>query len=253
MRIGAPPGRLAVLGGGYIAAELAHVFAVAGSEIVVIEKGDTLLDGQDESITATFTDLMRPRYDLRLEREVTGVDGTPGALRLHLDDDTEIAADALLVAVGRTPNTDRIDAAAGCLDLHDDGRIVVDEYQRVSVDGVFALGDVCTDTPPEHVANREAEIVAHNLRHPDSMRAKGSEPVPAAVFTNPQIASVGLTQAQCRDKGIALRGRSRRVCRHLARSCNSTVSLPASRWLSGTSRMHCATAPPRPRSSRRCR
>ena len=202
MRIGAPPGRLAVLGGGYIAAELAHVFAVAGSEIVVIEKGDTLLDGQDESITATFTDLMRPRYDLRLEREVTGVDGTPGELRLHLDDDTEIAADALLVAVGRTPNTDRIDAAAGGLDLHDDGRIVVDEYQRVSVDGVFALGDVCTDTPLEHVANREAEIVAHNLRHPDSMRAKGSEPVPAAVFTNPQIASVGLTQAQCRDKGL---------------------------------------------------
>ena len=66
MRIDAPPGRLAVMGGGYIAAELAHVFAVAGSEIVVIEKADSLLDGQDESITATFTELMRRRYDLRL-------------------------------------------------------------------------------------------------------------------------------------------------------------------------------------------
>ena len=99
-------------------------------------------------------------------------------------------------------------------------------YQRTSVDGVFALGDVCTDTPLKHVANREAEIVAHNLRHPDSMRAKGSEPVPAAVFTNPQIASVGLTQAQCRDKGIALRGRSRRVCRH-RRDPAAAASLPA--------------------------
>ena len=121
---------------------------------------------------------------------------------MHLDDDAVVEVDALLVAVGRTPNTDRIEAAAGGLAMHDDGRIVVDEYQRASIDDVFALGDVCTDTPLKHVANREAEIVAHNLRHPDDLRAKGSEPVPAAVFTNPQIAAVGLTESQCRDKGL---------------------------------------------------
>ena len=202
MRIDAPPRRLAVMGGGYIAAELAHVFAVAGSEIVVIEKSDSLLDGQDESVTATFTELMRRRYNLRLQRQATRVDGAPGALRIHLDDDTVVEADALLVAAGRTPNTDRIDAAAGGLDLHDDGRIVVDAYQRTSVDGVFALGDVCTDTPLKHVANREAEIVAHNLRHPETYARQRIRIGTRGGVHQPADRAVGLTQAQCRDRRL---------------------------------------------------
>lgn len=204
MRIDAPPRRLAVLGGGYIAAELAEVFAAAGSSVVIVEKEDHLLGPQDEAVATRFTELARSRYDLRLGREVTAVGGRPGALRLTLDDGSTVGADMLLVAAGRVPNSDRLHLDAAGIATRDDGRIVVDAYQRTTVEGVFALGDVCTPVPLKHVANREAQVVAHNLRHPDDLIAADHDLVPAAVFTRPQIASVGATEQDCRDRGLDL-------------------------------------------------
>ncbi|MFD3683012.1 mycothione reductase [Streptomyces sp. NPDC058613] len=202
MRVDAPPRRLAVLGGGYIAAELAEVFAAAGSSVVIVEKEDRLLGPQDETVAERFTELVRSRYDLRLGREVTTVGGRPGALRLTLDDGSTVEADMLLVAAGRVPNSDRMNLEAAGIRTHDDGRIVVDAHQRTTADGVFALGDICTPVQLKHVANREAEVVSHNLRHPDDLASADHGNVPAAVFTRPQIASVGATEQDCRDRGV---------------------------------------------------
>lgn len=202
MRIDAPPRRLAILGGGYIAAELAEVFAAAGSSVVIVEKEDHLLGPQDETIAERFTELAHSRYDLRLGREVTAVGGHPGALRLTLDDASQVDADMLLVAAGRMPNSDRLDLDAAGITTHDDGRIVVDAYQRTTAEGVFALGDISTPVPLKHVANREAEVVSHNLRHPADQISADHELVPAAVFTRPQIASIGATEQDCRDRGL---------------------------------------------------
>ncbi|GAB7066686.1 mycothione reductase [Mycobacterium hodleri] len=200
MRIEAPPRRLVVLGGGYIAAELAHVMSAAGSEITVIENGDMLLGGpQDDEVRSTFTDLMSTRWDLRLGTELDAIDGEPGDLTLTLADGSTVSADMLLVAAGRTPNADRLEVSVGGVDLDDKGRVAVDEFGRTSAEGVFALGDVSTPVPLKHVANREADVVKHNLLHPDRMRATNHDRVPSAVFTEPQIASVGLTEEQCRD------------------------------------------------------
>ena len=199
MRIKSLPRRLAVLGGGYVAAELAHVFAAAGTEVVIVEQAERLLGPQDESLGEAFTELARDRFELHLGRELRKLEGGPGALRLVLDDAAIIHADTLLVAVGRTPNSDRLDLEQAGIGTYDDGRIVVDKYQRTEVDGVYALGDVCSAYPLKHVANREAEVVAHNLRHPRELRATDHGVVPAAVFTNPQIASVGATEQDCRD------------------------------------------------------
>ncbi|WP_134125758.1 mycothione reductase [Kribbella pratensis] len=201
MRIETPPRRLAILGGGYIAAELAHVFAAAGSEVVIIEQADHLLGPQDESVAQAYTELARHRFELHLGRELTKLEGGPGALRLRLDDGTTLTACTLLVAVGRTPNSDKLDLDKAGISTHDDGRIVVDKYQRTEVDGVYALGDICSPYPLKHVANREAETVAHNLRHPEDLRATDHGAVPAAVFTDPQVASVGSTEQDIRDAG----------------------------------------------------
>lgn len=201
MRIAAAPEHLAILGGGYIAAELAHVFAAAGSRITIVEKSDSLLSGpQDGEVRAAYTDVVRDRYDLRLGTELRTLAGTAGDLHLTLDDGSTVAADVLLVASGRTPNGDRLNLDAAGVDVDDGGRIVVDEFLRTTADGVFALGDVCSPIPLKHVANREAEVVAHNLRHPHAMRLVDHDRVPSAVFTDPQIASVGLTEEQCRDR-----------------------------------------------------
>jgi mycothione reductase len=195
MRIDAPPRRLAVLGGGYIAAELAHVLSAAGSEITIVSTSEELLGApQDGDIRATFTELMAKRHDVRLGVELTELTGEPGRLVLHLDDGGTVAADMLLVATGRTSNADRLNVAAAGIDTHDSGRIRVDEFCRTTADGVFALGDVSTAVPLKHVANRESAVVAHNLRHPDRMRTVDLSTVPSAVFTNPQMASVGLTE-----------------------------------------------------------
>jgi mycothione reductase len=189
-----------VLGGGYIAAELAHVFAAAGAEIVMIEMADTLLDGQDKTVAEEYTALAAKRYGLRLGREATRVSGEPGALRITLDDDTTVAADTLLVAVGRVPNGDRMDLDVAAIEVDDAGRIVVDAHQHTTADGVWALGDVCTPVPLKHVANREADVVRHNLRYPDDLVGAGHDLVPSAIFTHPEIAAIGATEQELRDR-----------------------------------------------------
>jgi mycothione reductase len=201
MRRDRPPRRLAVLGGGYVAAELAHVFAAAGADIVMIEMADTLLDEQDETVAREFTARAAKLYDLRLGREATRVSGEPGALRIGLDDGATVEADTLLVAVGRVPNGDLMDLEAAGVDVDDAGRVVVDAHQRTTAEGVWALGDVCTPVPLKHVANREADVVRHNLRHPDDLVSAGHDLVPSAVFTHPQIAAVGATEQELRERG----------------------------------------------------
>jgi mycothione reductase len=111
-----------------------------------------------------------------------------------------VEADTLLVAVGRKPNGDRMNLPAAGIEVTDDGRIAVDEFCRTSADGVFALGDVSTPVPLKHVANREADVVKHNLLNPDRLRSVNHDRVPSAVFANPQMASVGLTEKDCREK-----------------------------------------------------
>lgn len=205
MRLDRAPRRLAVLGGGYIAAELANAFGCFGTEVVIIEKGAMLLGPQDETVAAEYTKLAEKRFELRLGRAATGLKGRPGALRVGLDDGSTVEADTLLVAVGRIPNGDRMDLDAGGVQVEDDGRIVVDAHQRTTADGVWALGDVCTPVPLKHVANREADVVRHNLRHPQDLQRAGHDLVPSAVFTDPEIAQVGATEQELRAAGTPYR------------------------------------------------
>ncbi|GGV35573.1 mycothione reductase [Kitasatospora herbaricolor] len=210
MRLPVPPRHLAVLGGGYIAAELAQVFRSAGSRVTVVEKEQTLLSPQDESVSEAYTRIARSRFDVRTGVALGRLEGEPGRLRLLLDDGSTVEADTLLVAVGRTPNSDTVGADRAGIALHEDGRVVVDAQQRTTAPGVFALGDVCTPVPLKHVANREAQVVAHNLLHPGDLIATSHRAVPAAVFTRPQIAQVGRTERECRDEGLNHRTATRR-------------------------------------------
>ena len=203
MRIDALPRRLAVIGGGYIAAEFAHVFGGLGCEVTMVEAADELLSGMDETVTEHFTEAMRGRFDLRLGRTASTVTGDASGVRLELDDGAVVEADMLLVAAGRTPNTDRMNLGAAGVDTHDDGRIVVDGFGRTSADGVWALGDISTDHPLKHVANHEAAVVAHNLTTAGDLRRIDNSLVPAAVFASPQVGTVGLTEQQCRDRRLS--------------------------------------------------
>jgi mycothione reductase len=130
-------------------------------------------------------------------------------VEIRCDDGSTLRGDALLVATGRVPNGDLLDAEQAGVKVNAQGQVVVDEYQRTSARGIFALGDVSSDYQLKHVANHEARVVRHNLLQDwddtDALMPSNHRYVPAAVFTDPQIASVGLTENQARAKGFKIR------------------------------------------------
>jgi mycothione reductase len=205
MRLDELPASLIILGSGFIASEFAHVFSSFGVKVTVIARSNLLLRHEDLEIAQRFTDVAKTKWDVRLQRKTVRAEKTATGVRLHLEgpDGAEtVEADQLLVATGRQPNTDLLDVAKAGIELHDDGRIKVDEYQRTSRPHILALGDISSDYQLKHVANHEARVVQHNLLHPDEPMASDHRFVPAAVFSSPQIASVGLTEEQAKAKGI---------------------------------------------------
>jgi len=213
MRMDELPRRMAIVGGGFVACEFTHIFGSLGVEVTQIQRSAHLLRGEDGEISRRYTELARGHHDVRLETTVTGAsraeDGT-WTLRLKgLDGNTDVEADAVLVAIGRTPNGARLDVEAGGIELDDRGVVVVDEQQRTTAEGVWALGDVANAWQLKHVANHEARVVAHNIAV-DTGRARGKDPkpmnadhrfVPHAVFGHPQVAAFGPTRAELDEAG----------------------------------------------------
>ncbi|WP_026425307.1 mycothione reductase [Actinokineospora inagensis] len=205
MRLAELPERMAILGGGFIAAEFAHVFSAFGVAVTVIARSGALLRAEDRDVSRRFTELARQRWDVRLDRKAVRVEKIETGVRLHLEGPggaETVDADLLLVATGRTPNTDRLDVAAGGIEVAPTGHVVVDEFQRTSAAGVWALGDISSPFELKHVANHEARVVQHNLLHADELIAADHRFVPHAVFTSPQIASVGLTEQEAEERGL---------------------------------------------------
>ena len=139
---------------------------------------------------------------MRLDTRPTGVKQQGGTITVSLSDGTDVEADVLLMATGRVGNADRLGLEHTSIECRD-GPVAVDEHQRTSVDGVWALGDVSNAFQLKHVANLEARTVQHNLLHPDDLVASDHRFVPSAVFTSPQIATVGITEQAAREQGIA--------------------------------------------------
>lgn len=200
MRIERQPEHLIVAGGGFIAMEFAHVFEALGTKVTVVNRSEKLLRFLDEDLVTRFNEQARERFDVRIAG-VTGLEDTEDGVRLSLDNGETIDADAILVATGRVPNGDLMDVDAAGIDMHEDGRIKVDEFGRTTALGVWALGDVSSPYMLKHVANAETKAVRHNMLHPEDMRPMPHENVPSAIFTHPQIATVGLTEAQAREAG----------------------------------------------------
>lgn len=200
MRMETLPGRMAIIGGGFIASEFAHVFDALGVDVTWLQRSDLLLRPEDETISERFTALAQDSFDLRLDTSVTAAIHQDDGWHLTVTGGDEIVVDAVLVATGRRRNTDQLGLAEVGYRM-DGERLWVDEHQRTSVEGVWALGDICSPWLLKHVANHEARVVAHNLAHPDDLRASDHRFVPSAVFGRPQVASCGATEQELREAG----------------------------------------------------
>ncbi len=216
MRVDELPQRVVVVGGGFIAAEFAHIFHGLGSSVVQLNRSGRLLREHDAEIVERFTASAAEQWDLVLHQGIDAIvdngDGTVTVRSLASGDGSapagevrEDVADVVLLATGRRPATDLLDPAAGGLGVDERTQLLrVDEHQRVLspegevVDGVWALGDICSPRQLKHVANHEARVVAHNLLHPEALLRSDHRFIPSAVFTHLQIASVGLTEDEAR-------------------------------------------------------
>tara|TARA_Y100000741_G_scaffold72651_1_gene52972 strand:- start:1047 stop:2393 length:1347 start_codon:yes stop_codon:yes gene_type:complete len=201
MRVDELPSHLVIIGGGFIAVEMAHIFSAFGSEVTIIHRGDRLLREMDSDISERITEIYANRMNLFLETEVSQITHNE-SFEINLSSGDLIVCDQLLVATGRRPNTDSLDAAAGNIVTSASGHIETDAYLQTSSKGVWAIGDITNPIQLKHLANADAKIVGHNLCTPDDLLPADRSLSPSAVFGYPPIASVGLTEKQASEQGV---------------------------------------------------
>jgi mycothione reductase len=208
MRMAELPEHLVIIGGGFVAAEFAHVFSSLGSRVTIVIRGGTMLSHCDDTICERFTDIAGKKWEIRSRRNMIGARTDGSQTVIELDDGSQVTADAVLVATGRIPNADLLNLESVGVEV-EDGRVVVDDYQRTTARGIFALGDVSSPYQLKHVANHEARVVKNNLLadwdDTAALMPSNHRFVPSAVFTDPQIASVGLTENEARAAGYDIR------------------------------------------------
>ena len=206
MRLNNLPASLVIIGGGVVAAEFAHIFSSFGTKVTVLQRSDVLLRHEDADIAQAFTEQLAQRVNVRLKQTVLGFEMTERDTVIveSVDPDGihyDFEAEQVLIALGRVSNSDLLNLGATGVTTHRDGRVIVDRRQQTVVKGIFALGDVSSEHQLKHVANHEARVVQHNLLHPRRMIEADHRYIPHAVFSDPQIAAVGLTEAQAQKSG----------------------------------------------------
>jgi glutathione reductase (NADPH) len=190
------PNRVLVQGGGYIAVEFAAIFNGLGAEVTLVYRGENILRGFDEDLRAHLrTEMERRGIRIVTGKTVIGVDETPGSLRAQLSDGREVAVDKVMFATGRLPNVDGFGLEAAGVRLAHNGGIQVDAYSQTSVPHIHAVGDVTNRINLTPVAIREGHAFADTIFGNKPTRVDHAD-VPTAVFSEPELGTIGLTQAQ---------------------------------------------------------
>jgi mycothione reductase len=202
MRLPELPKRLGIIGGGFIAVEMGHVFSALGSEVTLVNRSPTLLREFDHEVSKRFTEIFAERVDLQLGHVPTHVERVADGIKITCMSG-ETIVDELLVATGREPNSDLLNVDAAGLDCHHHGTVAIDDTMATNVPGIWAIGDLANNYQLKHLANAEAAIAFWNIAHPDQIRHQSYKAVPSAVFSNPQVATVGLTEQQAVAAGRA--------------------------------------------------
>jgi dihydrolipoamide dehydrogenase len=194
------PSSLLVVGGGYIGCELAGILACFGVEVTLVEQRDHLLESQDRDAVRTVAEgLRRLGVEIITGARIRQVEDRAG-IRAFLDDGRRLQADQLLAALGRSPNSAGLGLAEAGVSL-DGAAVQVDEHMQTSVPGVYAIGDLTGSTMLAHVAMHHAEVAVARILGMQGPDLGADAQVPSVVFTQPELARVGVTEADCRARG----------------------------------------------------
>jgi dihydrolipoyl dehydrogenase len=194
------PKTMAVVGAGASGAEIASAFGRFGVEVTLIEMLDQVLPAEDKDVARVVErEFKKQNIDVVLGSKVEGVDAGKKSVKVKYGDN-EAEVDYLCIAGGRAPDVDALDIADAGVETDENGRIKVDEYQRTTRDGVFAIGDLVRGAALAHKASEEGivavETIADQPTHPIDPEA-----IPAATFCQPQVGSFGLTEAEAKESG----------------------------------------------------
>jgi dihydrolipoamide dehydrogenase len=193
------PRSLVVIGGGVVGLEFAGVFNLLGTRVIVVEMLDQLLAPLDTDIATRFQQLMTRRgVEFYLKARVEKIERGGAAYRVTFDEQT-VEADLVLVATGRRPNTDDMGLDEAGV-TRDRGAVKVDQHLATSVEGVYAIGDATMVSMLAHTASYQGEVAVTNAIGEKRISADYSA-IPACVYTDPEIAYVGLSEKQARSSG----------------------------------------------------
>ena len=200
----AVPKRLIVVGGGYIAVEFAGIFHGLGAEIRQLYRGPLFLRGFDDDVRSFLAgEMSKKGIDVRFNADIAGIEETAEGLRAQLKDGSELTADCIMYATGRKPLTANIGLEAAGIELADNGAIKVDEYFQTSVDHIYAIGDVIDRVALTPVAIAEAMALVKTVFGGVPTKLDYAD-IPSAVFSQPPIGNVGLTEPQARERYSAV-------------------------------------------------
>jgi dihydrolipoamide dehydrogenase len=193
------PKRLVVLGGGIIGCEFASIFQRFGSEVTIIEMLPSLIPMEDADASKELAKQFGKRgIALQLEKQCTKVEDHGGLLTVHFGEGETVEADLMLVAVGRAPLVEGLGLEALGVQVDRRSGIATDEHRRTAVPHIYAVGDCAGYWQLAHTAFREGEVAAENaMGHDAVMDPRG---VPRPIYTDPEVAAVGLTEAQAREQ-----------------------------------------------------
>lgn len=198
------PKKMLVVGGGIIGLEMACVYAALGSEVSVVELTDALMPGTDPDLVKPFLKVVKPRYEtIMLSTKVTGMRATSDGIEVSFDGKdapSDATYDRVLVAIGRRANGDKLDADKAGVEVDERGIISVDRQMRTNVPNIFAIGDLAGGPMLAHKASHEAKVAAEVAAgHKSFFDARC---IPSVAYTDPEVAWVGLTEIEAKEKGI---------------------------------------------------
>ena len=194
------PESIVIIGAGYIGMEFASIFAGLGVSVTVLYRGDQVLRGFDMDLRDGVAEAMRDRgIDFRMNTQVASINKDGDGYRVALKDGSTISASLVMAATGRVPNTTGLGLQQAGVELGWNGHVVVDEYSKSTVDSIYAVGDVTDRKNLTPVAIREGIAFVETVfkDKPDTM---DYDFIPTAVFTEPEIGTVGLSEEEAREK-----------------------------------------------------
>ncbi|CAM4085936.1 dihydrolipoyl dehydrogenase [Shewanella aquimarina] len=199
------PGKLLVMGGGIIGLEMGTVYSSLGSEIDVVEMFDQVIPAADKDIVRVYTKKIKNKFNLILETKVTAVEAKEDGIYVSMEGKkapTEpVRYDAVLVAIGRTPNGKLIDADKAGVNIDERGFINVDKQMRTNVPHIYAIGDIVGQPMLAHKGVHEGHVAAEviaGMKHYFDPKV-----IPSIAYTDPEVAWVGLTEKEAKEQGIA--------------------------------------------------